>query len=187
MQRLILLAFPFLAFAQSSSSSQSLSPSSSPSSAAPSGSTSAVPAINHGTNQYTYMGCYNETTSEPGAPRALTMGVQLNARWESEDDMTVEMCIAYCGQNNTKYAGLEYSRECWCGNFLSSDSALLPDSQCNSTCAGNSSEACGQSEKLLVYNRTGAASGMWAEGARSGALYASATTALVLGFGTLML
>ena len=69
MQLFTLLAFPLLAIAQSSSSSASAS------------STSALPAINTGNNQYSYAGCYNETTFEPGNPRALTMGVQLNALW----------------------------------------------------------------------------------------------------------
>ncbi|KAL2154372.1 hypothetical protein VTH82DRAFT_3048 [Thermothelomyces myriococcoides] len=77
------------------------------------------------------------------------------------------MCLDFCrtgaGDANGgktgrfQFAGLEYSRECWCGQTLSSLSAKLPDSECNLPCDGNTTQACGGSLKLTIY-KAGAAS-----------------------------
>ena len=42
-------------------------------------------------------------------------------------------------------------RECYCSNFVSALSAHLPDSRCDLPCEGNSSEICGGSLTLSVY------------------------------------
>ena len=56
------------------------------------------------------------------------------------------------------YAGVEYGRECWCGNTLnvagnsgSTPSKNVTDSQCSFTCPGNSTEYCGAGSKLNLY------------------------------------
>ena len=63
-------------------------------------------------------------------------------------------------------------------SFLKADHSIVSglNMETDSTCTS----------RLLVYNRTGAASGAWVEGARYGAVY-GAMTVIVLGFGTLML
>ncbi|KAK4188387.1 WSC domain-containing protein [Podospora australis] len=107
---------------------------------------------------YNYHGCYNETTEIPGTVgnRALSDGIML----ESPDAMTVEKCWDYCKTNTStayKYAGLEYSRQCWCATKISSLSAKLDDSACDLSCDGNKTQVCGGSLKLAVYE-AGAAS-----------------------------
>ena len=62
--------------------------------------------------QYTYYGCYNETTGIDGSDhsRALSDG----ANEVKKGEMTVPMCLDFCfnGANGTHYlyAGLEWSR-----------------------------------------------------------------------------
>ncbi|KAL2161506.1 hypothetical protein VTH06DRAFT_8068 [Thermothelomyces fergusii] len=108
---------------------------------------------------YVYHGCYNETTGLPGTAgaRALHDGTNL----VRPDTMTVEACLDFCrtGAGDARggttgrfrFAGLEYSRECWCGHTLSSLSVKLPDDECDLPCDGNATQACGGSLKLTVY------------------------------------
>ena len=89
--------------------------------------------------------------------------------------MTVALCTAVCGQNNQKYAGLEYANECCaypvairspritlidhkdCANSFTGGGAPAPDgfSGCNMPCSGNSSEFCGGSYRLNMYQAPG--------------------------------
>ncbi|KAK9421929.1 putative 37S ribosomal protein [Seiridium unicorne] len=103
---------------------------------------------------YHYAGCWNETTdiAQSSGERALP-----DVSLEQPGTMTVEVCLDFCAHNQSssyKYAGLEYSRQCWCANRLSSLSTLLDDSACDTQCDGNKTEACGGSLKLSLYNIT---------------------------------
>jgi len=68
------------------------------------------PSIYRGSNEYTYYGCYNETTQvqDSAEERALADGSHL----VKAGKMTVPMCLDFCTSNGTqyKYAGLEWSR-----------------------------------------------------------------------------
>ncbi|KAK4128814.1 WSC-domain-containing protein, partial [Parathielavia appendiculata] len=104
-------------------------------------------------------GCYNETTDLPNTTgaRALSGGTNLVAA----GNMTVETCWAFCRTGagdasggktaSFKFAGLEYARECWCAQTLSSLSEKLPDGACDLPCEGNTTQACGGNLKLTVY------------------------------------
>ncbi|KAK4459217.1 WSC-domain-containing protein [Cladorrhinum samala] len=104
---------------------------------------------------YRYLGCYNETTSlaNTTGERALYGGINLVG--SDEDGMTVEKCWQFCAKSNEKieykYAGLEYSRECWCATSLNSLSEKVDDSLCDLGCQGNKTQTCGGSLKLTVY------------------------------------
>lgn len=69
--------------------------------------------------------------------------------------MTIESCQAFCSSSTNNYglAGLEFASECYCGNGLQSGSTL-GQKNCNMPCNGNSSEICGGSSALSVYNLT---------------------------------
>jgi len=41
--------------------------------------------------------------------------------------------------------------QCYCDNTLSSSSTQLPESECNTACAGNGDEICGGSNAISVY------------------------------------
>ncbi|KAL6919863.1 hypothetical protein FSST1_003889 [Fusarium sambucinum] len=109
------------------------------------------PRIYRGSDDYKYFGCYNETTQiqDSAEDRALADGTHL----VKAGKMTVPVCLEFCTSNGTqyKYAGLEWSRECWCSPYLSSLSAKLSDDDCENSCEGNSSQVCGGPLRLSVY------------------------------------
>ncbi|KAI5920068.1 hypothetical protein F4810DRAFT_455148 [Camillea tinctor] len=116
--------------------------------------TPALSILNNST-LYTYAGCYNETTELPGTSqlRALSGGIQETL----PDAMTVPLCLDFCAHNTSRryaYAGLEYARECWCADALSSLSVRLDDADCGYPCDGDNETACGGALRLSVYNLT---------------------------------
>jgi iron transport multicopper oxidase len=80
---------------------------------------------------YSWLGCY--TTATTG--RALT------GKTYASDDMTVQSCTAFCLADNYRYSGIEYSRECRCGNTLNAGSVLTDTAQCSMLCKGNAVSA----------------------------------------------
>ena len=68
--------------------------------------------------------------------------------------MTPEVCQTICFEkNNFQYAGVQFSIECFCGNYAPPSSKLLPKSECNRPCPGDSSKKCGGVWKMNVYKR----------------------------------
>ena len=75
-------------------------------------------------------------------------------RKEDKTGMTPEVCKAICFEkNNFQYAGVQYKYECFCGNNSPPSSKLLPISQCNLPCSGDSSKKCGGAWKMNVYKK----------------------------------
>ena len=68
--------------------------------------------------------------------------------------MTVERCIGNCTALNYGVAGIEYSYQCFCGNYLQNGATTAPQSECNMACAGNSKEFCGAGDRLSVYSNS---------------------------------
>ncbi|KUJ23286.1 WSC-domain-containing protein [Mollisia scopiformis] len=118
----------------SASGSSTLSSTSSSASTKPTG-----PAIVKNAGNFAYIGCYTEATNA----RALTGLVYAN------DNMTIEICAATCA--TFTYFGVEYHRECYCGNTLGTGSVQTADSGCLDTCTANSFEYCGGASKLSMY------------------------------------
>ncbi|KAM7192287.1 WSC domain containing protein [Rhypophila sp. PSN 637] len=98
---------------------------------------------------YKYHGCYNETTAlqDTSGARALYNG----KNEVKPGEMTVQRCQTFCNDGQFKYAGLEYSKECWCAQQLSGISAKLDDQECDMPCDGDKSQVCGGALKLTVY------------------------------------
>ncbi|KLU87640.1 hypothetical protein MAPG_06635, partial [Magnaporthiopsis poae ATCC 64411] len=102
-------------------------------------------------SKFRYSGCYNETTDLPGTARERALD---GSHRVAPGSMTVQACIDFCGggaDKPYKYAGLEFSRECWCGNSLSPLATKFADSECNTACDGDAKIICGGSMKLSVY------------------------------------
>jgi hypothetical protein len=76
----------------------------------PAAAADPAPTVFDSSDKYAYQGCYNETTAVEGAGgvRALAGGINEVRK----GDMTVQLCLGFCGNGETKYkyAGLEYSR-----------------------------------------------------------------------------
>ncbi|KAL8845777.1 MAG: hypothetical protein Q9221_009086 [Calogaya cf. arnoldii] len=90
---------------------------------------------------YTAKGCYTEATRG----RALSG----NAYFDSQ--MTVEKCAAACSKFTL--FGVEYGRECFCGNSLNEGSIPAPEGQCSFNCPGNPDQKCGAGNRLNVYEK----------------------------------
>ncbi|RYP14011.1 hypothetical protein DL765_006614 [Monosporascus sp. GIB2] len=115
------------------------------------GDSSSVTVFNS-SDTYRYHGCWDETTEIANTTRLRALGGGIYM--QLPETMTVPLCLDYCAKSTStryQYAGLEYSRECWCANELNSLSVRLPDEQCNTTCDGDAAMACGGALKLSVY------------------------------------
>ncbi|KAK3500848.1 WSC domain-containing protein [Neurospora crassa] len=113
-----------------------------------------------GTDGYKYIGCYNETT----AGLSGTGGSGTRALYGGINEvlpglMTVEKCLGFCKggmeKKGYRFAGLEYSRECWCASQLFSLSSKVADAECNLPCDGDESQVCGGSLRISVYDLEG--------------------------------
>ncbi|KAJ4297155.1 hypothetical protein N0V88_004073 [Collariella sp. IMI 366227] len=128
-------------------------------------------------NVYNFEGGYNPTatssagpgpTGEPAGPSQpevvdnydwygcrteATAGRALAAATFASDDMTLEACRAYCSAYT--FFGVEYARECYCGNTFSAGSVAAPVADCSMTCSGNPSQLCGAGNRLSVYAKNG--------------------------------
>lgn len=85
-------------------------------------------------------GCYVDVG------RTLTGG-----GYDDSEAMTDESCIDYCSSAGFIYAGTEYSSQCYCGNTLATGSGPAPDGDCDMTCSGNATEACGGPNRLNLF------------------------------------
>lgn len=84
-------------------------------------------------------GCYQEGTDG----RALTGNAFV------QDNMTVEICQTLC--NGTRFYGLEYGNQCYCGTKLDNDAYQVPDSSCAIPCSGDTTKTCGGLSLLSLY------------------------------------
>lgn len=88
---------------------------------------------------FKYSSCWVDDTGN----RALSSDT-----YTSYDSMTLESCAAFCA--SYAYFGVEFTRECYCGNTLQSG-MVAPEDDCASVCVGNAKELCGGSYRLNVY------------------------------------
>ena len=93
---------------------------------------------------FNYYGCWTEPASG---------GRALAAAYYPSNVLTVPQCVAAC--QGYKYAGTEYSEECYCANSFTTGSVLAPDGDCSMTCAGNTNTYCGGPNRLTVYINNG--------------------------------
>ncbi|KAH6653915.1 WSC domain-containing protein [Truncatella angustata] len=80
--------------------------------------------------------------------------------------MTIDTCLAYCSTKGYHTAGLEYGRECWCGNALASGAQLDAGirGNCSTPCAGDESQTCGGASLLSVYKNDTVRAASWVPG-----------------------
>ncbi|KAF2873914.1 hypothetical protein BDV95DRAFT_593207 [Massariosphaeria phaeospora] len=119
----------------SSSASQALSQISSVAS-------SPTPTPTPPSSAFAFQGCYYD----PGNPRALTGAATFDSM------ITVEKCATFC--SSYQFFGLEYSRECYCGNTKDELSVEKSLSDCNMPCGGDSSQLCGAGNRLSFYKNS---------------------------------
>jgi len=93
---------------------------------------------------YSYIGCYKDK----GDPLGL-QGRDLNGYIYQSDDMTIQMCSNICNQKGFKYAGVQYSKFCFCGNSYGKYGVA---DNCNMACSGDQNQICGGSWANSVYS-----------------------------------
>jgi hypothetical protein len=122
----------------SASVSNAASSSSTSTSASPSSTGPAVkPTIS---NQWYSKGCYVESTG----------GKALSKSTFANDSMTLEACATFC--KGSKYLGVEYGRECYCGDSLREGAVpATKQSDCNFPCPGDKTSLCGAGDRLQLY------------------------------------
>jgi hypothetical protein len=70
------------------------------------------------------------------------------------DTMEPSDCLNACAEFGYMVAGLEYGRECYCGDIpdiAKAGSSFVDDSQCNVVCAGDASAICGGGSRMSTY------------------------------------
>ena len=109
-----------------------------------SGGPSSVTAADGST--WVAAGCYVDSVN----PRTLSS----NGWWGNP--ITNSECAKGCSKNGYSISGAENGGQCFCGNSLG-NSAKVASSDCNSACAGDSSQKCGGPARLSVYKKSSSA------------------------------
>lgn len=67
---------------------------------------------------------------------------------------TVETCTLWCAARGFNFCGLEYGAECH-GDYTLPENVEAQEEDCSMPCAGNSSQICGNGNRLSVYAADG--------------------------------
>jgi len=100
-----------------------------------------IPHIVQSAGNFTYQGCYSEATSGRALSQSSISSVNVN----------VQFCANYCKAYT--YFGVEYGRECYCGNTLAATSTKKPDTDCSMFCAADEFAYCGAGGRLGLYQK----------------------------------
>ncbi|KAK6418200.1 hypothetical protein LTR95_017230, partial [Oleoguttula sp. CCFEE 5521] len=95
---------------------------------------------------WTYKGCYLDGVN------SRTLGYSSYSEYSIQ---TIQTCTTYCSNNGFNFAGLEYGTECYCDFTLPSTAVQEPEIDCSMPCAGNSSQICGNGDRLSIYSNGG--------------------------------
>jgi len=95
-------------------------------------------------NNYTYLGCFKDQ----GDPYGLS-GRDLAAFGFRSDKMTPALCMRECARRGYRYAGVQYSSYCFCGNRYGRYGRAT---NCNMHCSGGKSKICGGTWANSIYD-----------------------------------
>ncbi len=96
------------------------------------------------TNNYEYLGCFRDQ----GDPFGLR-GRDLADFGFGSEKMTPSLCMRECAKRGYRYAGVQYSSQCFCGNSYGKYGKAV---NCNMRCNGDKSKICGGTWANSVYN-----------------------------------
>jgi WSC domain len=92
---------------------------------------------------WSYSGCYVDNVD------ARILGYE----FEDNNGLTIEFCVNECIAAGYTIAGMEWSVQCFCDDFIVNSGALSADqSDCNMPCGGNANEMCGAGNRMSIYN-----------------------------------
>lgn len=110
-----------------------------------------------GTLGWRYVACGLDGNNLPG--RTLSG----DASYSRPDSNTVSSCVQFCNDRGFRYAGVEYGKECFCGNSIAP--GRLPDAaagflgNCNFPCSGDPDQICGGYGQIGIYENCEAVEG----------------------------
>jgi hypothetical protein len=77
---------------------------------------------------------------------------------DNGDHTTVDTCLAFCETKGYSYAGVEWNRECYCGNNGIPEDRLFKEGlfgNCEDPCVGDPTQKCGSAQQIGVYQKCG--------------------------------
>ena len=92
-----------------------------------------------GPGRYRYLGCYVDKPAR-----------DLKGHGFADANMTISMCVATCKGKGFRFAGTQFSRECFCGDAYGTY-GRTGSGECNDVCGGRPSEFCGGYWRNSVY------------------------------------
>lgn len=116
------------------------------------------------------MGCYTDSTS----PRALA-----SYATSSTSSNSPSWCQSTCLTAGYSLAGVEYGFQCFCANSIttsSSSGVSVAASDCSEVCPGNSSQTCGNGNRIYIYSYTTPSSTSTSSSSTSTTLATASTT-----------
>ena len=69
--------------------------------------------------------------------------------------LTPDKCIKACKDKGFHFAGVQFSKECWCGKEAPSKDRIVEMKECNMDCQGDSSIKCGAGMRMNVFQIEG--------------------------------
>ncbi|CCA66988.1 related to glyoxal oxidase precursor [Serendipita indica DSM 11827] len=93
-------------------------------------------------NDWTFDNCYTDSIWNRVLPNQLSVS----------GGMTIEKCLDACDAAGYAFGGVEWGKECWCGN--TGPTEIVQDQRCDTRCEGDSSELCGGGNGLSVYHNS---------------------------------
>ena len=108
---------------------------------------------------YRYVGCYTDPSA---SARLLT-----KFSFSSAAAMSQGTCVAACADRGFAFAGVEFGRECYCGDALNlaasggGDGAAkgekaASEDECDMLCSGDRAQFCGGKSRVGVWSVAGA-------------------------------
>lgn len=102
------------------------------------------------------MDCYVDKVSSRTLPKMVSLAAS-----GGNSNATIANCLEACQARGFAYCGEEYYSECF-GSNSAPKAAVGPGSDpltagCNYPCNGNKTEACGGSDRILIYVNNGTA------------------------------
>ncbi|MCJ1314408.1 hypothetical protein MMC25_008090 [Agyrium rufum] len=104
---------------------------------------------------WTYQGCI----TEPGQQQKI-----FKYQIILPNNNTATNCLSQCSTFGYGAGGMEYGRECYCGDasdLVLAGSTKAPESDCSIACTGNSSYLCGGGNRVSYYTWTGTPLQTW--------------------------
>ncbi|KDB24565.1 hypothetical protein H109_03533 [Trichophyton interdigitale MR816] len=118
---------------------------SAPSTETGSPTTTSVPEPTQGLpDGWQYAGCYQDNVNG---------GRVMFKMLPDSSTLTIESCISMCVNLGYTVAGAEYSKQCFCDNYLRNAAPKAIESECSMTCSGNTQQKCGGPSRLSVYSK----------------------------------